>query len=77
MANNKSNGEPSPERKINHQENEVNKIDVQMFAEQFSKILINKKKDDPIDPRDKSNKPKSNLVPRVDRKVNLENILDK
>ena len=46
MANKKSNGEPSPEPKINHQENEISKIDVQMFAKQFNKILINKNKDD-------------------------------
>ena len=46
MANKKSNGEPSPEPKINHQENEISKIYVQMFAKQFNKILINKNKDD-------------------------------
>ena len=47
-----------------------------MFAKQFNKILINKNKDDWIDPRHKNDKPKSNLGPRVDTKVNLENILD-
>ena len=45
MANKKSNGEPSPEPKINHQENEISKIDVRMFAKQFNK-MINKNKDD-------------------------------
>ena len=45
IANKKSNGEPSPEPKINHQENEVSKIDVQMFAKQFNK-MINTNKDD-------------------------------
>ena len=76
MANKKSNGEPSPEPKINHQENEISKIYVQMFAKQFNKILINKNKDDRIDQRDKNDKPQSNLVPRVDTKVNLESTLD-
>ena len=45
MANKKSNGEPYPEPKINHQENEISKIDVWMFAKQFNK-MINKNKDD-------------------------------
>ena len=47
-----------------------------MFAKQFNKILINKNKDDRIDQRDKNDKPQSNLVPRVDTKVNLESTLD-